>query len=394
VEPAPGGWKLVRASGSTHHASLAEAADALAPEEEVRLALPTDRAILERLRLPDAPPEDLLAMARLQLEKGVPFPIDEVAVGIETFPSADGETPVLAIAAHAPALEEACAPFRAADRLPERVTLFAQHVAAAAPRDSVELRIFAEGDRTTFALCDRGRLALASSCDAADAPAELAPFLVGAELAGAPAHPDRALVERGLEPVAEALAEALPGLPVSAVDSIPSAESPSDADLAPPQWAEERRRILRRRGLRTKIVAAGCVWLALALAAIGYLVFLDLRLKAVERKIDAAGPDLKYVESRRGRWLALEPAVNPARSAVELLRSLHATMPSPDIKFTRFKINATGFELEGEAPSIGSAIDFAEKLKANPDLADFAISAATPTNLPDDRAQFRLFGKP
>ena len=70
------------------------------------------------------------------------------------------------------------------------------------------------------------------------------------------------------------------------------------------------------------------------------------------------------------------------------------SLPSADVRITKFDQSARQVAVEGEANTAALAYQFADKVKKNPDLKMFQFEMAAPRILPNDHAQFRLEGKP
>ena len=90
---------------------------------------------------------------------------------------------------------------------------------------------------------------------------------------------------------------------------------------------------------------------------------------------------------------AIAPAIDPHRYTVEILYQVSSSLSSEDIRITTYDQTPAQFMVEGEAPTAGSAIDFGDRLKNNPELKDFKFDITPPTILPNEHAQFRIFGK-
>jgi hypothetical protein len=138
---------------------------------------------------------------------------------------------------------------------------------------------------------------------------------------------------------------------------------------------------------------AGAVYLALLFGAFGYVLWLNSRVKSLDRKIAAADPQIEFVRNRQQRWQALAPAIDPRLYPIELLFQIFQSMPSADIRITTFDQTPTQFMIEGEAPSASLAIEFGEKIKNNSALDMFVFEMAPPVILPNDHAQFRIFAR-
>ena len=84
------------ASRGRRFASLDAAAANLQPAEPFVLALPIEMGLVQRLSLPAAEPSELEDMARIQLEKILPYPADSVGVVTQEI-SRDATDVVLAV---------------------------------------------------------------------------------------------------------------------------------------------------------------------------------------------------------------------------------------------------------------------------------------------------------
>ena len=99
------------------------------------------------------------------------------------------------------------------------------------------------------------------------------------------------------------------------------------------------------------------------------------------------------MQNRQARWRVLAPAIDPSRYAVEVLFQASKNLPTSEIRITEFDLKETQWRIIGEAPSANLAIDYVTKLKEEKELGAFVIDAKPPTLLPNDHAQFSIFGK-
>jgi len=134
VSPGATGWRI-RINGGVDNTvtTLDEALDVIPEDAHIELSLPCQSVLLERHKLPATDRSELADMLQLQLEKTLPFPVDEVTHGYELLGQEENESTILSIAAHHTQLDQICAPLRDKGRLPERITLEAQRVAANCP---------------------------------------------------------------------------------------------------------------------------------------------------------------------------------------------------------------------------------------------------------------------
>jgi hypothetical protein len=116
-------------------------------------------------------------------------------------------------------------------------------------------------------------------------------------------------------------------------------------------------------------------------------------VKKLDRELEALRPRVADIQNRKLTWTGLAPAIDPARYTVEVLYQIQNSFPSDSIHITQFEQNRESFAVKGEAPSAAVAVEFVEQLKKNPGLKDYKIESGQPAILPNDHAQFQIFGK-
>lgn len=397
ISPDASGWRLsslpgaAGRAGAKHVESLAAAAP-LVGESEVLLALPASDVLMERLTLPSKEPEELEGMVRLQLEKTLPYPTEEISCDYAVLREEETDSVVVATAVHNPALDMLCKPLRDRGCLPRRVSVFAAHIAALHPKGAV-MAVYREQERVLVALCEDGHPVFLHALESTEAEAvefELLQVLLAAEMEGAPSEFAEVRVDPSCAELKPVLAQMF-DVPVSdlAVDAVPWR---AGSDLVPSAWEEEATGLRRAVRLRRRLIVAGALYLALVLAAIAFVIVQKQRVRALDRKLAEARPRLDALQAQQGRWNAVAPAVAPSRFTIELLHQVLEALP-PGVTLTQFDQTVSQFLVEGEAPSAAAAIQFAENLRANEALSEFLIESGPPTILPGDRAQFRIFGK-
>jgi hypothetical protein len=396
LTPDANGWRVRLADGAAQTAkSLEEAAQVIPAEQRIHLALPGNAVLLERLTFPATDREELAGMLQLQLEKTLPYPLDEVSSDFEVIRQSDTESTLLSVAANTHRLDELCQPLRNRARLPQKITLYAMHVAAAAPPDQVVCCFWPEEEQLEFAICENGKLGFAYTFPQQDAEsllAELPQILLSAEMEGVPTTFQSIRVERGCAHLITPLTEFF-GQPVSEIsfDSTPLPEA--GANLLPSAWQAETRRMERSVSLKNRLQLAAVAYLVIVAIAFVYLAWMKSRVQKLESQIAQLQPQLELSEARKARWEALLPAFYPPRFTVEILYHLFNNLPSPEVHFTAFDYSLGQFMIEGEAPSANLAIDYIDKLKAEKGLEAFRIESGQPSILPNGSAHFRIFGK-
>jgi hypothetical protein len=390
ITPDPEGWRV----GGKKYASLGEAVASVPVSGKLHLALPCHDVLLERLKLPSTDRSELSGMLQLQLEKTLPYPVEEVSTDFEVLGTGDNESTLLSVAAHSGQLDELCEPMRAAARLPEKITLFAMHVAAVCPADEVVLVIYAEQGMLVAAIVEHGKLGWAQTLVGTDPEtliSELPQLLLPAEMDGVPTNFSKILLAQDLEPLAETLTNFYE-LPVEFLSLDRPLPEPA-GNLLPPAWEADAKRLERSDRLKQQLLTAAVVWLLLIAGAFIYLAWLKRQEQKIAAELAAARPELNYITTRETRWLALGPAIDPARSIVELLYHLHKNLPNPEVKITEIDLQLTQWKTVGEAPSAALAIDYVDKLKADQELGIWQVSAGQPQILANEHAQFSIFGK-
>lgn len=387
------GWRLDTGTGTEPVPDLAAAVALLPTTANLHLALPAHIALLERLTLPTTDAAELGGMVLLQLEKTLPYPVEEVTTTCESLGQTGTDSAVLSIAVHGPALEELCAPFRAGDHLPRTVTLWAQHVARACPAEETILAVWGEHGQAILAVCERSRLGwlhILPDLEPGTLSAELPSMLLGAELAGVPTEYARILLAGDLPLLEAPLAEAfsLPVEPLS-LTAIPVPEG----NLVPPAWQADARRVQRSESFRQRLMLAAVLYLVLLAGAFVYLALTKRKVQAIDAQLAVLQPQIAAVQAQQAHWQALSPAVDPTRYPVEVLFQASQNLPSPEVRITTFNYTPSVFTIKGEAPNANLAIEYTQKLRAVPELSAWRIEAGPPSFLPDNRAQFTITGR-
>lgn len=392
LSPAADGWRIFREGDESPEVvpDIEAAAEKISPGDLITLALPCRAVLVERLRLPTVDTEEIDGMVRLQLEKTLPWP-DEIISGYALAERLETESVVLVAALHAQWLDDLCAPLRERQVVPTYVTLYAAVVATVCPKDRTVLLLYQEQDQIVVAVVENGELVYAQTVAAADPQilaAELPPILLTTEMEGVPSDFDAVLLDESCSELR--WMGPLLGVPIETV-TVATATAGSPIDLLPDAWLHERRKLKRAEQLRSRLIKAGAGVLVLFLFAIGYLAYLQVRVNAVDRKLSGLRPELATVQQRQDRWGALSPAFDAEQYPVEILFQVYQSLPSEEVRITRFAQQLDSFTVEGEAPSARQAIEFADALQKNPALAEYSFDPVQPEILPNEHAQFRVF---
>lgn len=395
LTPDADGWRLSLAGGTARKmATLGEAAAALTNGTRVHLALPCQAVLLERMTLPATDRDELAGMVLLQLEKTLPFPIEGVSSDFVVVATGDNESTLVSAAAQHTQLDALCAPLRARGRLPEKITPFPMHIAGACPADETVLAVYPEQGQLVVAICEKSRLAwtyVLPALDAESLRSALPQMLLGAEMEGVPVVISRIRLAQECAPLADALHEFFL-LPVEFAAFDGPLPEPA-VNLVPASWQADVDRGARAAHWRQRLIAAAVLYVLAIVAAFAYLAWLKAQARKIDAQLAAAQPVEKFVLAQEARWRVLAPAIDPRRYARELLFQVNKNRPTDDIHITEFDLQPAQWRVVGEAPSANLAIDYLSKLKEEKELGAFVIDAKPPQLLPNEHAQFTIYGK-
>lgn len=394
-----GAWEIIRSDGAARqtHASLEAAAGALAPGEAFRLELPVDAGLIQRLSLPPAEPAELEEMAKIQLEKILPYPAETVGMTFQVIEQRETEALLAVEAVHHDRLLAICQPLTSRGCWPAQVTFHALALAEAAAAPGTSALLYREHGKTILVVCENRRLSFAQSLGAHVTPdslaRELPAVLLGAELEGVAVGFSGARLDERCAELAPALEEVLRA-PVEIISREAGPAETVQGDLSPSHWRVERLRSVRAARLKQRIWLAAGIYLGLlALAALVVLV-LKFQVARLDARLRAARPDQEFILAAAQKWKTLAPATQPNRFFAEILLQVCECLPPNDaIQLTAFDLSPATLTIQGEAPSAGVAVDFTEKLRARAELKIFQFTALPPSSLSNGRARFNVSGR-
>jgi len=399
--PAASGWNLVRFAQHSSAwevrglATLEEAGELLKPGEDFVLGLPVAVVLAQRLRLPTIDRDEFVEMVRIQIEKAMPYATEEMTTDSELISQTEEGSVISAVAVHNEKLSEIAAPLVSLGLLPSQVTVYAaQRAATHAPVGSA-LLIYPESDAIICAIAEEGKLSFTRTLDAADPlqlQRDLPQLALSAELQGINTSFPKILLDESLY----ALRDTVQGIFSSNVELIAVEVPPADTDLnlLPDSWRAQRAQLVRQGEWRKRLILAGGVYAGLVALLLLYLLVLRLEIGRLGRRIERDAPRSEFVKATAATWRALAPAIDPRYYPIEVIVHVADSLPSADVRITKFDQSARQVSIEGEANTAALAYQFADKVKKNPDLQMFQFEMAAPRILANDHAQFRLEGKP
>ena len=400
IIPTSHGWNFVRSSEQNGSWSvrklqtLEEAVPLLSADDEFVLGLPVSAVMAQRFRLPSVDPAEFPDMIRLQIEKSLPFPADEVTSDFELIEQSENESVVSAIAISNDRLAELASPLLDRGYIPRQVTVYAaQRARTYAPKGNA-LLIYPEGEMLVYAMTENGKLSLARAIErnGDQLEIELPQLRLSAELQGIDASSPNVL----LDETCYELREAVQGILASPTEivGIELPPAPVKLNLLPESWRRRRLQLVRQVEWRKRILWIGGAYVGAIVLLFAYLGLVRFQVGRFDRRIAHDAPETEFVRATEARWQALAPAIDLHYSPVEILQHLFESLPSADVRITTYNQSARQISVDGEANTAALAYEFIDKIKKNPDLRTFQFDMAAPRILPNNHAQFRLEGKP
>jgi len=400
IIPTSHGWNFVRSSAQNGSWSvrklqtLEEAVPLLSADDEFVLGLPVSSVMAQRFRLPSVDPAEFPDMIRLQIEKSLPFPADEVTSDFELIEQSENESVVSAIAISNDRLAELASPLLDRGYIPRQVTVYAaQRASTYAPKGNA-LLIYPEGEMLVYAMTENGKLSLARAIErnGDQLETELPQLRLSAELQGIDASFPNVL----LDETCYELRDAVQGILASPTEivGIELPPAPVKLNLLPESWRRRRLQLVRQVEWRKRIAWIGGAYVGAIVLLFAYLGLVRFQVGRFDRRIAHDAPETEFVRATEARWQALAPAIDLHYSPVEILQHLFESLPSADVRITTYNQSARQISVDGEANTAALAYEFIDKIKKNPDLRTFQFDMAAPRILPNNHAQFRLEGKP
>ena len=399
--PAAQGWNVVRASGQngswdvSSAPSLEDTVPLLNGTKNVVLALPVNAILAQRLRLPTVEQGEFTEMVRIQVEKALPYPTEEVTTDFEIIEQTEEGSVVSAVAVHNEKLSELAAPLLARGIIPTQVTVYAAQRAATHASGGRAFLIYPEDEALVYAISEDGKVGFTRSLqsgDAAQLQRDLPQFALSAELQGVNTAVPLVLVDQKLEEMRETL-QGMFSAPADVI-TIETPPAPTKINLLPDSWRQRRSELERQARWKKALLRAGLAYAAILLLFGAYVGLQRYRVGQLDRLIARDEPTTAFVKKTEATWKALGPAIDPHYYPIEVLLNIYQSLPSPDVQITAFNQSARQVSVDGEAPTAALAYQFAEAVKKNPELKAFQFDMAAPRILPNEHAQFRLEGKP
>jgi len=133
IHPASKGWKVSYPGGApepadTRFDTLKELAASLPVGSIVNIALPVSAVLIERMTMPATDRNELRGMVHLQLEKSLPFQVEDVTCNFQVLNQTGSESSLMALAINNAQFNSLCQPLRDKGLLPRKATFFPMHL--------------------------------------------------------------------------------------------------------------------------------------------------------------------------------------------------------------------------------------------------------------------------
>ncbi len=375
-------------------ATLEEAGTLLAPGDDFVLGLPVAVVLAQRLRLPTVERDEFVEMVRIQIEKAMPYSTDEMTTAFEVISQTEEGSVISAVAVHNEKLSELAAPLLALGLIPGQVTVYAAQRAVTHAPVGIALLIYPEEQAIVCAIAEEGKLSFTRTLDAADPlqlQRDLPQLALSAELQGINTSFPKILLDESLF----GLRDTVQGIFATDAEFVAVEVPPADTalNLLPESWRQRRAQVVRQGEWRKRLIWAGAAYAALLVLFLAFLLVVRFQIRRLDKRIQNDAPRTEFVKTTAAKWRALSPAIDPHYYPIEVLQHLADSLPSEDVRITKFDQSARQISVEGEANTAALAYQFADKVKKKPELQMFQIEMAAPRILPNDHAQFRLEAK-
>lgn len=376
-------------------ASLDAAVPLLTAEDDLVLSLPVSAVLAQRFRLPTVDPAEFPEMVRIQIEKALPFSLDELTTDFEVIEQNETESVVSAVAVRNDQLAELAAPLVNSGYIPSQVTVYAAQRATTHAPEGRAVLIYPEGENLVSAITENGKLSLTRMLEGIEAhqlQTDLPQLALSAELQGIPGSFPHVLLDESCYDLRDTIENILTNRPqLVGIETPPAA---TKLNLLPESWRTRRAQLARRGEWKKRSLWAAGAYAAVLALFVLYWCWLRFEVAQMDRKIARDEPQVKFVREAEANWKALAPALDPRFYPVEIILHLFESLPSEDVRITIYNQSSRQISVDGEANTAALAYQFADKIKKNGGLQNFVFTMADPRILPNSHAQFRLEGRP
>ncbi len=159
----------------------------------------------------------------------------------------------------------------------------------------------------------------------------------------------------------------------------PSQSVAPDWDFEPHAVSLEKIKQSKRRQGGWLIFTAALIVAVLACAAILHIYLMEQANERLRQKVALNQSASDEIEATMERWYALEPAIDPNRSPVEIFHKISELLPEKGFRLTSFEVqNFRTILVTGEGSVIDNALHFKTQLQNTPGLEDYVWEVGQP----------------
>ena len=162
--------------------------------------------------------------------------------------------------------------------------------------------------------------------------------------------------------------------------------------LTPAVLSEARRKRESSRWIRRALVGVLVLYVAATVWLVTRLALTQAKVTELQKWQQTHEHALDLVHQGRATWKVLSPVVDTANYPLELLLHVQQSLNPDQLHLTIFETGEDHLLIKGEAKNVAAAIQFYDKLKADPSLKAYTLQMDNPRPLPNDLAQFQIQG--
>jgi Tfp pilus assembly protein PilN len=332
-------------------------------EGDVTVALRTSELLMRTMAFPTADPAEIAAMARFQVDKVSPFPIEQLAVSQEILRDGGDSADVLMAAAKRNCIDAIGESFGNQGihihSIDARILGWLELMRAKRnlPEDNCEILVVDDGIDLTLVVLNNGLplafRSLDTDADDMNIVDELI-YEIGYTLTTLDTIQDLPIPSAihfwslgDIPPPLRAKLSEKSGVKVLFYDlnSLPplsqgiaerALQGPNRIELIPREWVDlqQRKQMLKQFALISGAIAA--VWLVVLLAFFAVYKARDAKLAGIQAEADALRPMAEQALENRRKLQALKVYTDRSDSSLESLREVTRLLPRGDIEFVSF----------------------------------------------------------
>jgi hypothetical protein len=168
---------------------------------------------------------------------------------------------------------------------------------------------------------------------------------------------------------------------------------PADASVWQPVGQREASRSRKQRALIVNTIAAVAgVVLVAVLAGTAFYMGVQIRMKEIDRKIQAMEPAVAPLRQIASTWSQVETSVDQRYFPLEILHLIVGAMPEKGVRLTAFTTSPESTIVAGDADNFQSATDFSAAVQKGSGELKITWEMPQPSLQADGKAHFVITG--